>query len=91
MDHLMEQTSRMQPLPGFEKSILPGGRAWGKEQEHQRDGIPVSGAALASLAGLMRNFHEQYGRSIAVIQSWSIIDAERMVTTDGRAVSDFKR
>ena len=28
MDQLMEETSNMQPLPGFSASSLPGGRAW---------------------------------------------------------------
>lgn len=52
MDHLMDQTGRMKPLPGFETSSLPGGRAWHKEQEYRRDGIPVSARALESLAML---------------------------------------
>ena len=36
---------------------------------------------------LARNFHEQHGLSIACIRPWGIIDAERMVTTDGQGVS----
>jgi UDP-glucose 4-epimerase len=38
---------------------------------------------------LARNFHEQHGLEIACIRPWSIIDAERMVTTDGRPVTQF--
>jgi nucleoside-diphosphate-sugar epimerase len=38
---------------------------------------------------LARNFHEQYGLSIAVIRPWGIIDAERMVTTDGTPVAGY--
>ena len=36
---------------------------------------------------LARNFHEQHGMSIAVIRPWGIIDSEKMVTTDGKAVT----
>ena len=32
------------------------------------------------------NFHELHGLSVACIRPWSIIDAERMVTTDGHTV-----
>ena len=38
---------------------------------------------------LARNYHEQHGMSIACIRPWSIIDAERMVTTDGEPVTSF--
>ena len=38
---------------------------------------------------LARNFHEQYGMSIAAIRPGGIIDSERMVTTDGHKVSRF--
>lgn len=36
---------------------------------------------------LARNFHEQHGMSIACVRPWIIIDAERMVTTDGTPVT----
>ena len=36
---------------------------------------------------LARNFHGQHGLSIACVRPWGIIDAERMVTTDGHAVT----
>ena len=35
---------------------------------------------------LARNFHEQYGLSIAIVRPWGIIDSERMVATDGKPV-----
>ena len=38
---------------------------------------------------LTRNFHERHGMSIACIRPWGIIDAERMVTTDGHRVATF--
>ena len=38
---------------------------------------------------LLRNYQEQYGMLIAVIRPWGIIDAERMITTDGDAVEHF--
>ena len=36
-----------------------------------------------------RNFHEQFGLSIACIRPWGIIDSQRMVTTDGHSFSEF--
>lgn len=38
---------------------------------------------------LARNYHDEYGLSIACIRPWSIIDAERMVTTDGAPVHGY--
>jgi nucleoside-diphosphate-sugar epimerase len=38
---------------------------------------------------LARNFHEQHGLSIAALRPWGIIDSERMVTTDGKAVTGY--
>ena len=38
---------------------------------------------------LARNFHEQHGLSIACIRPWGIIDADRMVTTDGNPVRGY--
>lgn len=38
---------------------------------------------------LARNYHEQYGLSIACIRPWGIIDADRMVTTDGNPVRGY--
>ena len=48
----MEETSNMQPLPGFSASSFPGGRAWQKESDYQRTGIPISADAMTSLARL---------------------------------------
>lgn len=56
MDHLMSQASRMQPLPDFETSSLPGGRAWDKESDYRDSGIPISERAVASLSGLAEEF-----------------------------------
>ena len=52
MDYLMSETSRVNPLPGFSESNLPGGRAWKKEREYLEQGIPISSEALSSLAKL---------------------------------------
>ncbi|MFC1527025.1 Ldh family oxidoreductase [Candidatus Latescibacterota bacterium] len=52
MDHLMTAASSMKPLPGFDESSLPGGRAWKKEREYLGDGIPISAATVDSLSGL---------------------------------------
>ena len=38
---------------------------------------------------LARNYHEQYGLSIACIRPWGIIDSDKMVTTDGHPVSGY--
>jgi nucleoside-diphosphate-sugar epimerase len=38
---------------------------------------------------LTRSYHEQYGMSIAVIRPWSIIDTDRMVSTDGSVVTGY--
>lgn len=54
--------------------------------------LKASGAyALSKLLQeeLARNYHEQYGLSIACIRPWGIIDAERMVTTDGAPVTGY--
>ena len=56
MDHLMEETSQMKPLPGFSDAGLPGQRAWKKEDDYRENGIPVASEALASLAGLADEF-----------------------------------
>jgi nucleoside-diphosphate-sugar epimerase len=58
------------------------------------DLYPLKAAGSYSLSKLLqeelaRNFHEQYGMSIAVIRPWGIIDADRMVTTDGSPVTGF--
>ena len=52
MDHLMREVGQMQPFPGFGEATLPGGRAWKKEKEYLRDGIPVSASAIGSLETL---------------------------------------
>ena len=56
MDHLMEEVSKMKPFPGFTEAALPGGRAWKKEREYVRDGIPISAAAMKSLKKLAGEF-----------------------------------
>ncbi|MEW6753669.1 MAG: Ldh family oxidoreductase [Candidatus Latescibacterota bacterium] len=56
VDRLMEEASRMQPLPGFVESGLPGARAWQKEQEYLAQGIPVGAGVLAELAALAGEF-----------------------------------
>ena len=56
MDRLMEEVSKMKPFPGFTEATLPGGRAWKKEREYLRDGIPISAAAMRSLEGLADEF-----------------------------------
>jgi nucleoside-diphosphate-sugar epimerase len=61
---------------------------------YANDLYPLRAAGAYSLSKLLqeeltRNFHEQYGMSIAVIRPWGIIDADAMVTTDGRPVTDI--
>jgi LDH2 family malate/lactate/ureidoglycolate dehydrogenase len=49
MAHLMEQTGKMKPFPGFDEATLPGGRAWKKERDYLENGIPISANAATSL------------------------------------------
>ena len=56
MDHLMDEVSRMKPFPGLTEATLPGGRAWRKEKEYLKDGIPISAAAMKSLEKLADEF-----------------------------------
>ena len=56
MDHLMGEASKMKPFPGFTEATLPGGRAWRKEKEYLKDGIPISAAAVTSLEELADEF-----------------------------------
>jgi nucleoside-diphosphate-sugar epimerase len=58
------------------------------------DLYPLKAAGPYALSKLLqeelaRNFHEQHDLSIACIRPWSIIDTQRMVTTDGKAFKDF--
>lgn len=57
MDHLMDQASRMQPLPGFTVSTLPGGLEWERENDYPERGIPISRQAMDDLARLAHEFH----------------------------------
>lgn len=58
------------------------------------DLYPLKAAGAYALSKLVqeelaRNYHEQHGLSIACIRPWSIIDAERMVSTDGSPVQGY--
>lgn len=56
MAHLMEETSKMRPFPGFDEATLPGGRAWKKERDYLENGIPISANAATSLEKLAGEF-----------------------------------
>ena len=56
MDYLMDETAKMQPLPGLSNAGLPGQRAWRKEADYRENGIPISANAVSSLEGLAREF-----------------------------------
>ncbi len=56
VDYLMDETAKMQPLPGLTEAGLPGQRAWSKEAGYRKNGIPVSANAIAALEGLAREF-----------------------------------
>ena len=56
MDYLMDETAKMQPLPGLSNAGLPGQRAWRKEADYRENGIPISTNAVSSLEGLAREF-----------------------------------
>ena len=54
MDAYMEQTGRMQPMPGYDRATLPGVLEAEREQTWRQEGIPVDSghrAALAKAAG----------------------------------------
>lgn len=58
------------------------------------DLYPLKAGGVYALSKLLqeeltRNFHEQHAMSIAVIRPWSIIDAERMLDTDGQTITGF--
>jgi L-2-hydroxycarboxylate dehydrogenase (NAD+) len=42
MDNYIGKARRMQPFPGTDRAVLPGGMEWHWERENRRDGIPVS-------------------------------------------------
>ena len=50
MDAYMEQTARMQPMPGYTRATLPGVLEAEREQAWQQEGIPVDSSHLAALA-----------------------------------------
>ena len=56
MDYLMDETTKIQPLPGLPDAGLPGQRAWQKEPDYRENGIPVGAKAVTSLEGLAREF-----------------------------------
>ncbi len=56
MDHLMKEMSQLKPLPGLTESTLPGGRAWRKEKQYLKEGIPIAAEAMKSLEGLAKEF-----------------------------------
>lgn len=56
MAHLMEETGKMKPFPGFDEATLPGGRAWKKERDYLKNGIPISANAATSLEKLADEF-----------------------------------
>ena len=52
MDNYAGKASRMQPFPGTDRAVLPGGMEWHWEQENRRDGIPVSFAHRDTLESM---------------------------------------
>ena len=56
MDYLMDETAKMQPMPGLPDAGLPGQRARQKEADYRKNGIPIAAKAVTSLEGLAREF-----------------------------------
>ena len=56
VDHLMDETSRMKPLPSFDESFLPGGKERERETEYRRDGVPISAQAVEGLEEVAEEF-----------------------------------
>lgn len=54
VEEFVKRATALQPMPGFERTYLPGGPEWEREQEWSRDGIPLGErhrTALQSMAG----------------------------------------
>ena len=61
---------------------------------HYHRDLPLKAGGIYDLSKLLqeemaRNYHDLHGMSIASIRPWSIIDADRMVTTDGSPVTSY--
>ena len=70
------------------------GYPWPPETFLSSDLYPLKASGPYALSKILqeelaRNFHEQHGMSIAVIRPWSIIDSQRMVTTEGKTVKGY--
>ena len=46
---LPDEASRMEPLPGFSESYLPGGKELEREREYRRDGVPIPARVVEGL------------------------------------------
>jgi len=42
MEEYVRQSMALQPMPGYERAYLPGGREWEREREWAQTGSPVS-------------------------------------------------
>ncbi|MDD4140690.1 MAG: Ldh family oxidoreductase, partial [Eubacteriales bacterium] len=56
MDAYMEQTGRMQPMPGYDRATLPGVLEAEREQTWRQEGIPVDSGHRAALAKAASQF-----------------------------------
>ncbi|HZO88207.1 MAG TPA: Ldh family oxidoreductase [Chthonomonadaceae bacterium] len=56
MDEYARQVRQMQPAPGSEKAVLPGGLEWEREQQYRAEGIPVGPRHRQRLQKLAQEF-----------------------------------
>ena len=93
--HLLEAIRR--EIPGALLVHISSCEVYGKvlpEENPIREGRPEAPVHAYGLSKLLqeelaRSFAEQHGMSIAVLRPWDIVDADRMVTTDGHPVTEL--
>jgi LDH2 family malate/lactate/ureidoglycolate dehydrogenase len=56
MDAYVRQVRQLEPLPGFERSLMPGGLETIREREYRADGIPVGAKHRGRLEELAAEF-----------------------------------
>jgi len=58
LDHLMDQVSKMTPLPGYRESTLPGGPEWKCDRDYAVNGVPISAQTLKAIEHWAREYGE---------------------------------
>ena len=58
LDHLMDQVSKMKPLPGYSESTLPGGPEWQCDRDYAANGVPISATTVKALEYWAKRYDE---------------------------------